>query len=81
MLAGELYLYLRYASLDGQFHFWLHGLLGWALGLVVLTALRLRAGDNARPVRVTAWEAVGLAHLYSAFPDILFLSGELLHAR
>jgi hypothetical protein len=81
LLAGEIYLYLRYASFDGQFHFWLHALLGWALGLAVLTALRLRGGDNARPVRVTAWEAVGLGHLYSAFPDILFLSGELLHAR
>jgi hypothetical protein len=81
LLAAELYLYLRYAALDGQFHFWLHGLLGWALALVVLTALRLRAGGSARPARVTAWEAVGLAHLYSAFPDIMFLTGEVLHAR
>jgi hypothetical protein len=81
LLAGELYLYLRYGSLDGQFHFWLHGLLGWALGLSVLAVLRLRAGGSARPARVTAWEAVGLAHLYSAFPDILFLTGEVLHAR
>lgn len=81
LVAGELSLYLRYASLDGQFHYWLHGLLGWALGLLALTALRLRAGGDARPVRFTAWEAVGLAHLYSAFPDILFLTGEVLHAR
>ncbi len=75
LVTGELYLYLRYASLDGQFHYWLHGLLGWALGFA-LTALRLRAGDSARP----AWETVGLGHLYSAFPDILFLTGEILHA-
>jgi hypothetical protein len=81
LLVGELYLYLRYASLDGQFHFWLHGLLGSALGLSILAVLRLRAGGNAQPARVTAWEAVGLAHLYSASPDILFLTGEVLHAR
>jgi hypothetical protein len=81
LLAGELYLYLRYDSLDGQFHFWLHGLIGWALGLSVLAVLRLRARDDVRPALFTAWEAVAVGHLYSAFPDILFLTGELLHAR
>jgi hypothetical protein len=81
LVAGEIYLYLRYASLDGQFHYWLHGLLGWALGLAVLAALQLRAGDQARRTRLTPWEAAGLGHLYAAFPDILFLTGELLHVR
>jgi hypothetical protein len=54
LLAGELYLYLRYASLDGQFHFWLHGLLGSALGLVVLTALRLASATRQWPTGLTA---------------------------
>jgi hypothetical protein len=82
LVAAELYLYLylRYDSLDGQLHYWLHGLLGWGLGLSVLALLQLRARDNFRPAPVTAWEAVAVGHLYSAFPDILFLTGELLHA-
>ncbi len=32
MLLVEGYLYVRYAQLDAEFHFWLHGLLGGALG-------------------------------------------------
>ncbi len=42
LLTGELYLYLPYASLDGEFTTGGTGLLGWALGLFALTALRLR---------------------------------------
>jgi hypothetical protein len=80
LVAGELYLYLRYDSLDGEFHFWLHGLLGWALGLSVLAVLQPRAREGVRPAPFTAWEAAAVGHLYSAFPDILFLTGELLHA-
>jgi thioredoxin 1 len=83
VLAGELYLYLRYASLDGEFHYWLHGLLGWALGLSALTAPRLRrpAPGRAGALSPTPWEAVGVGHLYSAAPDILFLTTGVLHAR
>jgi hypothetical protein len=81
LVGGEIYLYLRYASLDGQFHYWLHGLLGWALGLALLGGLRLHARHSARGTWLTPWEAVGLGHLYAAFPDILFLTGELLHVR
>jgi hypothetical protein len=81
LLVGEIYLYLRYASLDGQFHYWLHGLLGWGLGLVLLAGLRLRGRHSAYRTWLTPWEAVGLGHLYAAFPDILFLTGGLLHVR
>jgi hypothetical protein len=83
VLAAELYLYLRYASLDGEFHYWLHGLIGWALGLLALTAVRLRrpTPGRSRGFSVTPWEAAGVGHLYSAVPDILFLSAGVLHAR
>jgi hypothetical protein len=49
--------------------------------LALLAGLRLRSRPSARRIWMTAWEAVGLGHLYAAVPDILFLSGELLHVR
>lgn len=73
----EVYLYVRYAELGAQFHFWLHGLFGAALGLAALTLLRLlrrRTRGSVPP-----WEAGWLGHMYSAVPDVLFLGFGVLH--
>jgi hypothetical protein len=82
----EVVLYVQYAGFDGQFHFWLHGLLGGALGLTVLSAARLiaRRRDTAGRLigsRTAPWAAAFLGHVYSAFPDVLFLTAELPHQR
>ncbi len=71
----ELVLYVRYAAAGAQFHFWLHGLFGFALGLTVLTVARL-----LRPrLRLRSPESGLLGQMYSAFPDVLFVSFGLLH--
>lgn len=79
----EGYLYYRYAQLGAEFHFWLHGLFGAALGLAALTALRIVKSRRHRidPATgaVTPWEAGWLGHIYSAVPDILFLGFGVLH--
>ncbi len=76
-------LYYRYTQLGAQFHFWLHGLFGAALGLAALTILRIvrasRHGDDPARGAVTSWEAGWLGHLYSAAPDFLFLGFGVLH--
>lgn len=77
VVAFEVWLYIRYAALGAQFHFWLHTLFGAALGLVALTVLRL---VRRRPDGSTApWEAGWLGQFYSVFPDILFLAFGVLH--
>lgn len=79
LLVGELYFFVRYSEQGAQFHFWLHALLGGALGLAVLTVLRL-----LRPSReVHQWrahEATLVGHLWSALPDVAFLVAGVLHA-
>jgi cbb3-type cytochrome oxidase subunit 3 len=72
----EVLLYVQYTRLDGEFHYWLHGLIGGAVGLGASTAARLRGRRG-----LTGWEAGVLGHLYSAAPDILFLTADLPHAR
>ena len=73
----EVYLYVRYAELGAQFHFWLHGLFGAALGVAALTVLRLlRRWTHGA---VAPWEAGWAGHLYSAVPDVLFLGFGVLH--
>lgn len=83
VLLIEVYLYNGYAQLGAQFHFWLHGLFGGALGLAALTALRLftmwHRGRNPAHGALAPWEAGWLGHLYSALPDVLFLSFGVLH--
>lgn len=79
--AVEGWFFLRYAASGAEFHFWLHALLGGALGLGLLVLLRL-----LRPVREgwTPAEQAGLSglagHLLSAVPDVLFLTAGVLHA-
>jgi hypothetical protein len=79
----EGYLHYRYAQFGAEFHFWLHGLFGAALGLAALTGLRMLAAYRWRrdpgSGAVAAWEAGWAGHLYSAVPDVLFLGFGVLH--
>jgi hypothetical protein len=82
VLATEGYLYFRYAQFGAQFHFWLHGLFGAALGLAALTLVRvLRTRHHCDPARgaVAPWEAGWVGHIYSAVPDVLLLGFGVLH--
>lgn len=70
----EAWLYTQYAALGAQFHFWLHGLFGFALGFLALAIYRMVVGSRLSP-----WGPGLLGHVYSAFPDVLFLSVGILH--
>lgn len=72
----EVYLFQRYRWLGSEFHFWLHGLFGAALGVGLLTLVELTRGPSRRR-SVLAAGFVG--HLYSAMPDVLFLGAGILH--
>lgn len=77
-------MYYRYALLAAQFHFWLHGLFGAALGLAALTLLRMvtirrRPRHDPATGTVAPREASWLSHIYSALPDVLFLGFGVLH--
>ncbi len=75
VVAVELVLSVRYAVAGAQFHFWLHGLFGFALGLSVLTVARL-----LRPrLRLRSSESGLLGQMHSAVPDVLFATFGLLH--
>lgn len=75
VVAVEPVLYVRYAAAGAEFHFWLHGLFGFALGLTVLTVARL-----LRPrLRLRSPESGLLGQIYSAVPDVLFAAFGLLH--
>ena len=71
----EAYLFSRYRALGAEFHFWLHGLFGAALGVGALTVVGLIRRKQPKPV----WTAGLAGHLYSAFPDVLFLAVGVLH--
>lgn len=75
VIAIEVALYRRYAVLGAQFHFWLHGLSGAALAFVLLTLVGLA---RRRPP-AGVWAAGLGGHVYSAFPDVLFLLGGVVH--
>ncbi|MGH8909758.1 MAG: hypothetical protein ACRD0K_25515 [Egibacteraceae bacterium] len=77
VLAVQAYLFSRYLRLGAEFHYWLHGLAGAALGLMALTAAAL--ARSRRPDRVWALALTGA--LYSAAPDILFIAADLVHER
>ena len=76
VVAVEGYLYWRYRALGAQFHFWLHGLFGAAIGVAGTTGWALLR--RRRPGAV--WGPGLVGHVYSAFPDALFLSAGILHA-
>jgi hypothetical protein len=73
---AEVWLYLEYAELGAQFHFWLHGLFGATLGLLTLAAWRVVRG---RLAPVAPWESAFAGHAVSALPDVLFLGLGVLH--
>ena len=73
----EGYTYRRYVLLGSEFHFWLHTLFGAAVGMALIAVLSL-----ARPrMRVPGLVIGGLAHLWSAFPDFLFIAVGAVHQR
>ncbi|MDL2341943.1 MAG: hypothetical protein QFB87_02615 [Patescibacteria group bacterium] len=72
----EVIFYREYAHFGAEFHFWLHGLFGGALGLAALTLWQL--STNRQP-KLNSWEAGALGHLYSAVPDFLFIFFGILH--
>lgn len=74
VIALEVWLYVQYADLGAQFHFWLHGLFGGAIGLFLVAAWRL-----VRPTGLSPWGPAFLGHLYAAFPDALFLAAGIVH--
>lgn len=71
----EGYLYWRYRQLGAEFHFWLHGLFGGAIGVAAATAWALLRRRRPRPV----WASGFAGHVYAAFPDVLLLSAGVLH--
>lgn len=73
----EGYAYRRYVLLGSQFHFWLHTLFGATVGMTLATALQL-----VRPhLRVPGLAIGAVAHLWSAFPDVLFIGVGAVHQR
>lgn len=79
VIALESYLFLRYAEVGALFHFWLHGLFGAAIGWAVLALVQLRLPRERRSVRSMVWVAALIGHLYSAAPDVLFLTLDQVH--
>lgn len=75
VLGIQLYLFSRYARLDAEFHYWLHGLAGAALGVGLLTAAALVRRRSPRGV----WVAGLAGALYSATPDILLIAVDRVH--
>lgn len=78
IVLAEVYLVVAYQRFHALWHYWLHGLIGAGLGvavLVIASALRRR-----RPSTAGIWAAAALGHLFSAFPDVLFLQAGVLHA-
>lgn len=86
VLSLEGYTYTRYAAYGAEFHFWLHALLGGTAALTLLAAVRLirtrrhrRRPEQRRNDPSTSSSAL-LGHVWSAFPDVLFLGFGVLHA-
>ena len=79
LVSIEVYSYVRYAQSGADFHFWLHALLGGALGLWLLTLLRLLRPRDPEVRQWQAHESTLVGHLWSAVPDVLFLVAGALH--
>ena len=73
----EVLFYRQYAHLGAEFHFWLHSLFGAALGVTGVTLWQLILPRKI--MKLSAWEAGFLGHVYSAIPDILFVAVGVLH--
>lgn len=71
----EVYLFQRYRWLGAEFHFWLHGLFGAALGAGLLAVVELTQAQRRRSVLVAGF----VGQLYSIVPDVLFLGAGILH--
>src|SRR5207245_4885355 len=66
-------------TFGAEFHFWLLGLFGAAIGFTGLTLYRvLRRNERGR--RGSVWLVGAAGHTYSAFPDVLFITAGVLHA-
>lgn len=72
----EVLLYGRYAAIDAEFHFWLHGLFGASLGLISLSIWML---CKPKSKSISPFEAGFAGHIYSAVPDIIFMMFGVLH--
>ncbi len=76
--AGEWYFAVRYAAFGALFHYWLHGLLGVAAGLIAVVAVR--TARPGRPHHVDVVSAALLGRLFFAAPDVIFLALDTPHA-
>ncbi len=79
LAAIEVWFWYRYHQSGADFHFWLHALLGGALALGLLTGVRLARPRDPEVRQWRAHEATLVGHLYSAVPDVLFLTTGALH--
>jgi hypothetical protein len=79
LAALEAWLLVRYREFGAQFHYFLHGFAGVAVGLALLTLVRARQQPGTGAWRVSPWLVAALGHVFSAFPDVLFLTVEALH--
>lgn len=80
-LTGETFLLLRYAAFGAQFHYFLHGFVGVAVGLAVLALARAASPRVAASPRATVLGAAVAGRVMAAAPDILFLAADLPHER
>jgi hypothetical protein len=83
----ESYLFLEYAALGTEFHFFVHASTGAAGGLALLAAVRglaqTRAGGRGLSRAawlISPWLAAVVGHLFAAWPDVLFLGSDIPHA-
>jgi hypothetical protein len=79
LVGVEVWFWYRYHASGADFHYWLHALLGAALGLGLLTAARLARPRDPEVRQWRAHEASLVGHLWSAVPDVLFLTTGALH--
>lgn len=71
----EAVLFAFYSQEDARSHWFTHFFVGASVALLAMAAVTLR---TRRPVPVPlAW--ILLAHLYAAFPDVLFDAMEIAH--
>lgn len=77
LVAMEALFVSRYLHYGAMWHFWLHALMGAAAGLTLLTLIALWRRQRVRGA--APWRAVIGGHVFSAMPDILFITVGVLH--